>query len=208
MSATRTGRAVAGLLAVALLGAVLTKRAELLVRPWFAWVFVATALLLAAVVVRTRIRVSPASAALLLLPVAVGVTLTPVLASRVSAGTAQPTTLAARIGDGSNPLLGGGGGAVTLLQILLAEQQVGGVALAGRLVQVEAVVGADHTLTRSVIVCCAADAQTVDLPESGPDLGPTGRWVRVTGRLAPVGTQLVLAATSVTTIPTPAEPFL
>ena len=208
MTSARAGRLVGSLLAAALVAAVATRRAELLVRPWFTWVLLATAALIAALVVRSRIRLTATSTALLLLPLAIGATLTPALAGRASSGVAPTAALGARIGDGANPLLEGRGGNVTLLQILLAEQQVGGVPLAGRSVQVEAIAADTHLLNRSVIVCCAADAQTIALPEQGPALGPRGHWVRVTGHLAEVGTRVVLVATAVAPIPTPAEPFL
>jgi uncharacterized membrane protein YcgQ (UPF0703/DUF1980 family) len=97
---------------------------------------------------------------------------------------------------------------VTLLQILFAEQQIGGVALSGRSVTVDAIASGVHTLSRSVIVCCAADAQSISISETGLAL-PGGRaWVRVTGQLRSEGTRTVLAATSATRIATPANPFL
>lgn len=201
-------RALVGLLPLALVAGVLTKRTDLLVRPWFAWVLIGTALLLAAVAVRTRLVLSPRAAAALLLPVAVGVTLTPTLASRATQDATLSTTPAARIGDGANPLLDGRGGNVTLLQVLQAEDQVGSVLLAGRQVQLDAIVGGPHRLERSVIVCCAADAQRIALDEQGSPLSQPGRWVHVTGHLATAGTHTVIVATSVRPIPTPADPFL
>lgn len=201
-------RALVGLLPLALVAGVLTKRTDLLVRPWFAWVLIGTALLLAAVAVRTRLVLSPRAAAALLLPVAVGVTLTPTLASRATQDATLSTTPAARIGDGANPLLDGRGGNVTLLQVLQAEDQVGSVLLAGRQVQLDAIVGGPHRLERSVIVCCAADAQRIALDEQGSPLSQPGRWVHVSGHLATAGTHTVIVATSVRPIPTPADPFL
>jgi hypothetical protein len=118
------------------------------------------------------------------------------------------STPAARIGDGHNPLVSGRGGAVTLLQILQAEQQVGGVLLAGRPVQVDAIIDRPNRLERSVIVCCAADAQRIAVGVKGLSLSPNGHWVRVTGHLGTSGTQTVIVATSVHAIPTPADPFL
>lgn len=201
-------KVVAGLLAVAFAGAVVTKRADLLVRPWFGWALLGTALLLAAVAVRTKVSLSPRATAALLLPLAVGLTLTPSLASRATQDATLSTTPAARIGDGHNPLINGRGGKVTLLQILQAEQQVGGVLLAGRQVQVDAIVDGPHRLERSVIVCCAADAQRIAVSVVGKSLAPNGHWVRVSGRLGTSGTQTVIVATSVQSIPTPADPFL
>lgn len=204
----RNGRLVAAVLALAFGVAVLTGRANLLVRPWFATVFLVSAALLVLVAIRVKADITPRAAAAILLPVAVGVTLTPTLANHATSDAALTTAPASRIGDGSNPLVAGRGGNVTLLQILQAEQAVGGVLLAGRPVQVDAIVAGPHELERSVIVCCAADAQRVAVDEEGPVLAPKGHWVRVTGHLASVGTKTVIAATTVTSISTPADPFL
>lgn len=201
-------RLVAGLLSAALVAGVVTRRSDLLVRPWFSWVLIGTALMLAAVAVRAKVSLSPRAAAALLLPLAVGVTLTPALASRATQDATLSTTPAARIGDGANPLVDGRGGNVTLLQILQAEQQVGGVLLAGRAVEVDAIVDGPHRLERSVIVCCAADAQRIAVNTQGIPLSPNGHWVHVTGHLGTVGTQTVIVATSVRPISTPADPFL
>lgn len=205
---TVSGRLVALAAAAALAVAALTDRAGLLVRPWFNPVLVATAVLVAIVGARLRRRIRLAAAFVLLLPVAVGAVLTPELAGRVSHGSADTAALASRLGDSGNPLLAGEGGNVTLLQVLLAEREVGGVVLAGRSVTVEAVTSGPHQLERSVIVCCAADAESVSLPESGPALPRTGTWVRVTGKLQSVGDRTVLAADKVTPIATPDNPFL
>lgn len=204
----RHSRVITGALAVAFLAAVVTKRADLLVRPWFGWALVGTAGLLAAVALRTKLAMSPRATAALLLPLAVGLTLTPSLASRATQDATLSTTPAARIGDGNNPLVNGRGGQVTLLQILQAEQQVGGVLLAGRQVEVDAIADGPNRLERSVIVCCAADAQRIAVAVKGKSLSPNGHWVHVTGRLGTSGTQTVIIATSVRTIPTPADPFL
>lgn len=205
---TVPGRVVALAVAVALALAALTDRAGLLVRPWFTPVLLATAVLVGLVGVRHRGRVPVTTAVVLLLPAVVGAILTPALAGQVSHGSADTAALASRLGDSANPLLSGEGGHVTLLQILLAERQVGGVVLAGRSVTVEAIAAGAHQLQRSVIVCCAADAQSVSLAESGPPLPRTGTWVRVTGKLQTDGDRTVLAADAVTTIATPDNPFL
>jgi hypothetical protein len=204
----RLGRPVAAVIAVAFAAAVVTGRADLLVRPWFVWAFAATGALLGLVALRSRVDMSARAAAALMLPVAVGITLTPALASRGAQDAVLSAAPATRIGDGSNPLVQGSGGAVTLLQILQAEQQVGGVLLAGRPVQVDAIVAGPHLLERSVIVCCAADAQRIAVDEQGPVLSPAGHWVRVAGHLGAAGTQTLIVAASVTPIPTPADPFL
>ncbi len=205
---TVPARPVALAVAVAFAALALTGRAALLVRPWFVPVLLATSVVIAAAAIWMRGRLPAGTAFALLLPVVVGVTLTPGVAAKVSQGPADTSTLAARVGDPANPLLAGRGGQVTLLQILLAEQQGGGVVLAGRHVSVEARTAGPHRLERAVIVCCAADAQTVSLPVTGPALPRPGNWVRVQGRLETDGTRTVLAATRVSPIPTPVDPFL
>lgn len=192
----------------ALVAAAVSGRAELLVRPWFVPIIAAAGVLLAAASLRSTRRVPASTAFALLLPVAVGLTLTPSLVARAAHSNADLSTLSSRVGDPANPLLHGRGGNVTLLQILVAEQQGGGVALAGRPVTVEAFADGPHRLARSVIVCCAADAQTVALPETGPSLPRRGTWVRVHGVLSSEGETTVLTASSVSVIPTPANPFL
>ena len=206
---TRTrGTAATAAAGLSLVALVLTGRATLLVRPWFAPILLATGLLVAAVALRHRIEMSRRAIMLLLAPVAVGLSLSPSVVGQVSQGSADPATLTQRLGDPANPLLSGKGGDVTLLQILLAEQQIGGVALAGRQISVEAIVSGAHRLSRSVIVCCAADAQSVSVAETGAVLPTANTWVRVSGRLTTRGDRTVLTATNVTKIPTPANPFL
>lgn len=205
---TRRLRLTGGLLAAGLVAAVVSHRADLFVRPWFSWVLLGTALLVAAASASPKLVLSPRAMAALLLPVAVGVTLTPALASHATQDAALSTTPATRIGDGSNPLVNGRGGPVTLLQILQAEQQLGGVLLAGRPVQVDGIVDGTHRLERSVIVCCAADAQRIAVDTQGPALSSKGQWVHVTGHLGTSGTHTVIVAASVRRIPTPADPFL
>jgi hypothetical protein len=204
----RSLRASTALLGAGFVVAGLTGRAQLLVRPWFVLILVATGVLLILAAAKGTRLLSTRSTYALLLPVAVGATLTPAIVSHASQGSANVANLSARLGDPGNPLLAGKGGNVTLLQILLAEKQEGGVALAGRPVTVEAIVVGQHRLERSVIVCCAADAQTVSLTESGTALPRSGSWVRVSGALTSVGNTVVLDARVVTRIPTPSEPFL
>lgn len=204
----KTGRIAALTVGLGLVAVVLAGRATLLVRPWFAPVLLAAGLLIAAAAARYGARLTRTGAITLLAPVVVGLTLTPAVVGRISTGPADLSTLTHRIGDSSNPLVAGRGGPVTILQILFAEQQIGGVALSGRPVTVEAIASGPHSLSRSVIVCCAADAQSISIGTTGVVL-PSGRnWVRVTGKLQSEGTRTVLAATSVTRISTPANPFL
>jgi uncharacterized membrane protein YcgQ (UPF0703/DUF1980 family) len=80
--------------------------------------------------------------------------------------------------------------------------------LAGRQVTVEAITAGPHRIERPVIVCCAADAQTISIDEEGPTLPRAGAWVRVQGTLTTDGNKTVLTARTVTRIDTPADPFL
>jgi hypothetical protein len=204
----KSGRIAALVVGAGLVAIVLAGRATLLVRPWFAPVLLAAGALIAVAASRYGAQLSRPGAIALLAPVVVGLTLTPAVVGRVSTGPADLATLTHRIGDLANPLVAGRGGSVTLLQILFAEQQLGGVALSGRSVTVDAIASGAHTLSRSVIVCCAADAQSISISETGIALPGGHAWVRVSGRLQSEGTRTVLAATSATRIPTPANPFL
>jgi hypothetical protein len=205
---SKAGRAVAAVLGIAFLVSALSGRADVLVRPWFTWVLIATGLALIAVAVWSPPAISAGATFALLLPVAVGLGLTPRVVGRVSNGEVGTASLSQRFGDSSNPLLSGKGGNVTLLEIRVAEQQVGAVYLSGRRVTTEAKVSGDRELSRSVIVCCAADARTLKLTEAGAPLPDSGTWVRVSGRLAASKSGVVLVASKVAPIGVPSEPFL
>jgi hypothetical protein len=152
------------------------------------------------------------TAMLICLPVVVGLGLTPAVSGRAASvgGAAQSLSgLPSRIGEPSNPLLRPSPHPdVTLLQILSAEQQVGGVPLAGRRVVVTAMVAGPARLARAVTVCCAADARTLTVPTTGSRLPATGEWVSVSGTLRVRGDAVVLQVTSVRPVPTPSDPFL
>lgn len=194
----------AGLALDALLG-----RAELLVRPWFVPVLAGAGVALALAALRARGHMPLSGFLALLVPIAVGATLTPSVVSAAARGQSTTTaSISSRLGDPANPLLAGKGGNVTLLQILLAEQAQGGVVLAGREVTVEGIAAGPHRIERSVIVCCAADAQTISLDEQGAALPRGGTWVRVQGTLTTDGNTTVLEARTITRIDTPADPFL
>ena len=204
----RPAQLILATLGVAFVTLAVTGRAVLFVRPWFIAALVVTGLVVLLVAWREQPSVSPSAAMMLMLPLAAGITLTPSLVGRIPQGPATTSSFAARIGDAPNPLLAGRGGDVTLLQVLLAEQQVGGVYLAGRSVTVVATVAGPRTLSRSAIVCCAADARAIALPESGAPLPRVGSWVKVSGRLAVHGQQVILDADNVEHVPSPANPFL
>jgi putative membrane protein len=68
----------------------------------------------------------------------------------------------------------------------------------------------EFLLSRFIITCCVADAtetqvRIVDVPAGSaqPD-----QWVEVTGRIYPLGSQVIVDATAVKPIPRPADPYL
>lgn len=187
---------------------VATGRAGLFVRPWFVPVVATTGVVLLVIGTLPRSRLASATAAILLLPVIVGASLSPAVVGRISSGRIDPAGVSRRLGDGANPLLQGRGGAVTLLDIYLAEQQVGGVILAGTAVTVEGTVSGREEISRLVMVCCAADARAVTLPVVGAVLPPRGTWVRISGPLQTRGDRLVLQASRVDRVATPEQPIL
>ena len=97
-------------------------------------------------------------------------------------------------------------GPVAKLLVLLAEREVGSVALDGTPVTVEGVVR-NGEIRRLAMVCCAADARPLTLRLTG-DLPVDGTWVRATGRLAARPGGLILDTGRVSPIPTPPDPFL
>lgn len=65
-------------------------------------------------------------------------------------------------------------------------------------------------LSRFIITCCVADAtetqvRVVDVPAGSARLNA---WVQVTGRIYPLGSQVIIDATGVKPIPRPASPYL
>lgn len=205
---SRYGQWTLAALGTALIVCALSGRALLFVRPWFLLAVLGTGVVVLVVAWRGQAVVSPSAGVMLMLPLVAGLTLTPTLVGQASQGSVSASALAGRIGDGPNPLVDGRGGNVTLLQVLLAEQQVGGVYLAGRSISVVAIVRGPHELGRSAIVCCAADARTIALSASGTALPEVGTWVRVTGRLTMRGQRLILDAQDIQSVPTPTDPFL
>jgi hypothetical protein len=200
------GRFAATLLGAAFLWGAVSGRAALYVRGWFVPAVALAGFALLAVALRGPVSMSRPAAAWLLLPVLAGAALTPSVVGRISTGSGG-AAITRRVGDGANRLLRGDR-QVTLLDVFLAERQVGGVALAGRSVSVEARVAGPGLLDRLVMVCCAADARPVTLRMVGMALPSPGTWVRVSGHLSTRGDSLVLAADRVERIPTPDAPIL
>lgn len=204
---SKLGRLAVGTLGIGMICAALAGRAALFVRPWFVPVILAAGVLLLIVAWIGRARIGVAGAALLMVPLIVGIGISPETATRVGAVSSQATELVARFGDGSNPLLDGGGEHVTLLDVALADREVGSVSLDGRRVIVEGVISTGGMLSRLAMVCCAADARPVGIAVRGA-LPPVGSWARVDGLLSSDQGTLVLVADRVESIPAPDQPFL
>lgn len=202
----RTAATVA--IGIGLVALAATGRGRLFVRPWFVPVIGLTGVVVVVLAVRTHVAVSARGAAIILLPLLAALVLPPGSVGSVTANVTTSGLAGPRIGDPANPLLAGGHGEVTLLQIWLAEDQLGAVALVGRPVTTVGQVAGPHLLRRLVMVCCAADARPVPLEVAGAALGATGGWVSVSGTLSVDGEQPSLEAKSVVSIPAPANPIL
>ncbi|MDH4112835.1 MAG: TIGR03943 family protein [Actinomycetota bacterium] len=65
-------------------------------------------------------------------------------------------------------------------------------------------------LTRFVITCCVADATIsyVTVVDAPPGTFETDQWVRVTGPIYPLGSDILVQAQSIEPIDAPAEPYL
>ena len=91
-------------------------------------------------------------------------------------------------------------------------------ALEGRTVQLTGFVTPDKNgtwdLTRLLVACCAADAQSLTVAMHGVKAPPADTWVKVTGTWHPQGTlgtpsaALALDVTSLQRIPQPPSPYL
>jgi uncharacterized repeat protein (TIGR03943 family) len=201
-------RAVVLVVGAAFLGAVATGRSRLFVRAWFVPILLVTGLALIVLVPRARGTATRAAAAVLLLPLIVGALLSPARVGAIATLAGGSAPLQSRIGEHANPLLTSRSSMVTLLDILLAQREAGAVALDGRTVVVDGIVGRDgRSLLRLVMVCCAADARPVSVPVLGT-LPRPGSWVRVHGRLTARGQAIALEVRDVHAIPAPESPFL
>lgn len=199
-------RTLLAALGMAVVLAALAGRMDLFVRPWFVPVVVAMGIAVVVCAVRGTIEPSRRTLAVLVLPVAAAALLTPQRASRLTTNVLPTAPIAARIGD-SNALLDGDSPDVTLLDIAVAEQRLGPVALAGREVRLQAIVEDPGTVTRLAMVCCAADARPIRLPVVG-SLPARGTWVDLSGALTAREGGVVLLVDTLTVIPTPDQPFL
>lgn len=200
-------RSVFALAGGGLIAAVVTDRGALFVRPWFLPVMLVAGVILVLASWATTHQLSASAASCLLLPLLVGVMIAPSRAADVFAADLTPSAeLRPRLGEGDNPLLQGAS-QVTILDIALAEREVGRVLLVGRDVSVVGLVDDSDHISRPVMVCCAADARPVRLAVRG-ELGPPASWVRVSGKLAIRGGDLVLEPADIRQVPAPDRPFL
>jgi len=112
-------------------------------------------------------------------------------------------------------------GELTLLDVAAAQSSAAGRAAlqqrAGEAVTFEGLVtlesGAgpgEFKLTRFIITCCVADATIAQVTVVDAPPGPLqdNDWVRVTGRLYPLGDEILLDASAVEPIPEPERPYL
>jgi uncharacterized repeat protein (TIGR03943 family) len=112
-------------------------------------------------------------------------------------------------------------GSITLIDVAAAQtSKEGSQALAARGGETATFVGfvtaipgnppGEFMLTRYYITCCIADAQTIEVHVVD---APTGKfqqddWVKVTGKLFPLGRTVLLDATAVSGMPRPSHPYL
>lgn len=68
----------------------------------------------------------------------------------------------------------------------------------------------EFVLTRFLISCCVADALSVEVRVAGAPPGELkqDQWVRVEGKLYPLGREVIVDLTKVTKVPRPEQPYL
>ena len=114
-----------------------------------------------------------------------------------------------------------GSGAISLIDVAAAQSSKQGLEAlerrAGSEVTFEGLVttepGAgpgEFLLTRFIITCCVADATIaqVRVVDGPPGRLPDNSWVSVSGKLYPLGSDVLVDASSVTPIPQPSQPYL
>lgn len=112
-------------------------------------------------------------------------------------------------------------GTITLIDVAAAQSSAAGrTALQQRageevtfegLVTTESDAGpGEFKLTRFIITCCVADATIaqVTVVDAPPGQLQDNEWVRVTGKLYPLGEDIVVDASAVEPIPAPEHPYL
>ncbi len=112
-------------------------------------------------------------------------------------------------------------GQITLIDVAAAQSSKEGQAALQRhageavtfegLVTTEAGAGpGEFLLTRFIITCCVADATIaqVKVVDAPPGALQDNQWVSVTGKLYPLGSDILVDASTVTPIPQPEHPYL
>jgi uncharacterized repeat protein (TIGR03943 family) len=113
------------------------------------------------------------------------------------------------------------GGQITLIDVAAAQASKAGQAALQRhagadvtfegLVTTESGAGpGEFLLTRFIITCCVADATIaqVKVVDAPPGQLQDNEWVSVTGKIYPLGSDILVDASSVTPIPQPERPYL
>jgi uncharacterized repeat protein (TIGR03943 family) len=161
---------------------------------------------------------SALGAALLVLPSVMVLTLPPAALGTYAAGRRSSLAGAAAFGSSSDEIASG---AVTLSDVAGALRSREGMkALVARAGEEVTFVGfvdrssdmpADEfMLTRFLVSCCAADALSLQVRIVGaavPDISADD-WVRVTGKLYPLGHEVLVEAVDVTKVARPKHPYL
>jgi uncharacterized repeat protein (TIGR03943 family) len=112
-------------------------------------------------------------------------------------------------------------GQITLIDVAAAQSSKEGQAAlrrhAGETVTFEGLVTAEpgagpgeFLLTRFIITCCVADATIAQVKVVDAPAGQLreNQWVRVTGKLYPLGSDILVDASAVSPIPQPERPYL
>jgi uncharacterized repeat protein (TIGR03943 family) len=93
---------------------------------------------------------------------------------------------------------------------LLAKRAGSDVDFVGFVARDPAAPADEFTLTRYVVSCCVADAavaalRIVNVP---PGSVSDGEWVEVQGQIYPIGSEIIVTATSIAQVATPSDPYL
>ena len=129
-------------------------------------------------------------------------------ASFVGAGV---TSSAAEVASGSISMLDVGAAQTSNEGLDALESRAGEqVTLVGFVVRQADTPADEILLTRYIVTCCVADAtiaqvRVVDVPAGRFS---TDQWVQVTGRIYPLGREVIVDATSVVGVPRPTKPYL
>ena len=154
---------------------------------------------------------------LIVLPVVVLLAMPPATLGTYAAGR-RSGFVGSGVSAGSGSL---DSGQITLIDVAAAQSSKEGQAALQRhageavtfegLVTTEAGAGpGEFLLTRFIITCCVADATIaqVKVVDAPPGALQDNQWVSVTGKLYPLGSDILVDASTVTPIPQPEHPYL